>query len=457
MPAVWTQDLLILLFIIYYLLFIILHFRLSSRPKWRDLSGNRSAKGFLGSPPAGGSLGMTTAIGLFLVLTSIFFSQIPLVSLIYTVRFLLALGTGCLLVKLFYNKRDKENCRRAAVLGLSGAVIWTGILALLQFVKQKTVLGWWFLGEPIFNAGYTGVKKIGVFGKVIVTAMATFPHSNVLAGFALLSLVVLLRQRKIVKSLFVKLAIFFCFSSLMLSFSFYTWIIGAVALILNVTCPQMLPARKAALIAAGGRVKRCRRESEMLPARNASHNDAGGKLNLKFKVFLFVLFITVSLFIVHYSLFFVQNSYLLADATHQALQAGIPKFPHSLSITRRLDLVKLSLAMIRDHFWFGVGWGCFTKVLPRYWQRLDISFRFLQPVHNVFLLTLSEVGLVGSLGIVLLVKELFKKIKDKFIIHKSYFILFLLFLFDHYFWSTSQGIYMLFLFTPLFSLLFDKP
>ena len=264
MPDLWLQDIIALAIIILNFKFIILKLK------------------FL--------------LPLFLILGSVFFSSAPLVSLINLTRFLLALGVGHILTS---NRKFKK----PALIGLTGAVIWTGILAILQFIKQGTVFGWWFLGEPIFSLGSGGVKKVVLFGKNLVLPMATFPHFNVLIAFLILSLIVL--RKKI-----------------------WYWLAAALVL---------------------------------------------------FKVITF-------------------------DST---------------SFWRRWQLIKISLAMIKDYPLFGVGWGCFVEKLPDFWHQLGTNFRFLQPVHNIFLIMLSELGFLGSLGIILLISRFCKGL-----LSKKYFILY---------------------------------
>ncbi|MCL5090714.1 MAG: hypothetical protein M1514_01755, partial [Patescibacteria group bacterium] len=76
--------------------------------------------------------------------------------------------------------------------------------------------------------------------------------------------------------------------------------------------------------------------------------------------------------------------------------------------------------------------------------------RFLQPVHNIFLLQLSETGLLGLLGLLglislpiwILIKR--RNFAAKFLI-AVWVIIFFLGLFDHYFLTLPQGYRLLFL------------
>jgi len=110
------------------------------------------------------------------------------------------------------------------------------------------------------------------------------------------------------------------------------------------------------------------------------------------------------------------------------------------SFYRRWQLTIISLKMFLKHPLFGVGLGTFVKSLAGLWQD-EIRFRFLQPVHNVFLLLLSETGLIGFFCFGKILKDLLVKAfrRDRLVL-----VLFLLFaLFDHFLLTATQGVYFL--------------
>lgn len=65
-------------------------------------------------------------------------------------------------------------------------------------------------------------------------------------------------------------------------------------------------------------------------------------------------------------------------------------------VTHRLELIKASLQLIKEHFWFGVGLNNFIPHLPRVTNTFVNSWE-LQPVHNIYLLVFSELGIIGFL------------------------------------------------------------
>lgn len=70
-------------------------------------------------------------------------------------------------------------------------------------------------------------------------------------------------------------------------------------------------------------------------------------------------------------------------------------------ITHRVELIKASFEMIKENFLFGVGLNNFIPNLVKVSNKFVNSWE-LQPVHNIFLLVLSEVGIIGLLAFCLL-------------------------------------------------------
>jgi O-antigen ligase len=120
-----------------------------------------------------------------------------------------------------------------------------------------------------------------------------------------------------------------------------------------------------------------------------------------------------------------------------------------ISLTRREELAESAWTIAKEHPFVGVG---LNNYIP---TAVDSSFlsgtnRFLQPVHNIFLLMLSETGLVGFLGfLVFFISPLFFH-SEKNLLKKSQIVAFLLTIsflgmLDHYFLTLPQGQRILFL------------
>jgi len=119
----------------------------------------------------------------------------------------------------------------------------------------------------------------------------------------------------------------------------------------------------------------------------------------------------------------------------------------SSSLNRRIGLAKSSVRIFKKFPLFGVGLNNVTVVIDKYnFESKDI--RFSQPVHNIFLLMLSEGG-VMSLSLFIL--SLF--FVGKKLLNSSYFHLFLIsFLqiillgsFDHYIFTSHQALLLFWL------------
>ena len=99
----------------------------------------------------------------------------------------------------------------------------------------------------------------------------------------------------------------------------------------------------------------------------------------------------------------------------------------------------MALQMLKDHPLLGVGLNNFTVRMSEYGEVSGWA-RFLQPVHNVYLLIAAETGILGLILFLCLLFSVFRLLwRSKnylFLISLSQ-ISFLCFV-DHYFWSLQQ-------------------
>ncbi|MFH0943329.1 MAG: O-antigen ligase family protein, partial [Candidatus Beckwithbacteria bacterium] len=108
------------------------------------------------------------------------------------------------------------------------------------------------------------------------------------------------------------------------------------------------------------------------------------------------------------------------------------------SFSRRSQLAAISVKMISKRPLTGVGLNNFTAVMDQYGY-VPGAVRFLQPVHNLFLLIFAETGLIGLAGFVyLFFKSPFWRSQVG-----PYWIILFLGLFDHYFFTLQQGLLLL--------------
>lgn len=262
---------------------------------------------------------------------------------------------------------------------LSLAVIGESILAILQFFKGGT-LGFWIFGERSFSITTAAIAKFDFYGREFLRPYATFPHPNVLAAFLLLSMIILLFEKP-------RTARYIRFKKILLLAGF----LSATVTFLTVSRSVLVAGFIASMIL------------------------------LKNKGRIVLVIITVILLPV---LFIRFSSLIDYD---------------SLTFIRREQLSKIAISVWLKSPILGVGLNNFIP------QEADLLLsgpsRFLQPVHNIFLLTLSETGIVGLLGLLGLIA--YPMIKSPLLL--VWVVIFFLGIFDHYFLTLPQGYRLLFL------------
>ncbi|MFH1535571.1 MAG: O-antigen ligase family protein, partial [Patescibacteria group bacterium] len=111
----------------------------------------------------------------------------------------------------------------------------------------------------------------------------------------------------------------------------------------------------------------------------------------------------------------------------------------NLTILRRGELLGNAWQIFLKYPIFGVGLNNFIPAMAG--NLITGPSRFLQPVHNIFLLALSETGLIGLIGLISLIGlPIFRR---PLLI--SWGIIIFLGMFDHYFLTLPQGYRLLFL------------
>jgi len=265
---------------------------------------------------------------------------------------------------------------------LALANFYTCLIAWGQFFKKASLGGGlWWLGERNFSLVTPGIAKIQLGSHFFLRPYATFSHSNSLAGFLLVScLLLLLAKGKLGKNL----RVFF----------------NVVAIISLLT---------------------------ML-------------LTFSWSAYLAILFLLIFVFWKKWGIRGVAiGILLLIGIVLQSIKVGLLE---ERSIMERVFLIQNALQLIKAHPSFGVGLGNFIPAqlelsFPRG------QYNFLQPVHNIYLLVASETGLVG-LGIFLYsLFYLFKKSHPISIISYPLFIILFLGLFDHYWLTLQQNMLLL--------------
>ncbi len=256
---------------------------------------------------------------------------------------------------------------------LSVGVLYSSLLAIMQFLFQHSLGGiFWFLGERTFSVNTPGIARVDFYSLFKLRSYATFPHPNVLGGYLATMLPLLIFNFQF--SIFNQTKKFSIYKTV-------TIILGIIALILTFS-------RSAWVVCVLSIVYFVFRK--------------------KNRMFFPILFFAI-LFI-----FFIGKTFGFQDE----------------SVVIRQQLNTAAISMFRASPIIGNGLGNFLVRLPAH--LVSRTIYFLQPVHNIYLLILSETGMIGLVIFLWLIWKALKK-------EKSFIFLLLLGLADHYFLTLQQG------------------
>ncbi len=320
-------------------------------------------------------------ITLFIIL-NILFSKNILPSLYGAIKL-----SECIFFALYTFFKIRKIKQDLILFVFSSGVIFQSLLSIAQYIKQGSLGGmFYFLGERTFNGQTPGIANVSLNGELILRSYGTFSHPNVLAGFLLLIMTFILFNsdfKKIMSSLYIcaiilgTVALLFTFSRI----AILLWLFSILFFVFSKV--RTSPKYKASLVA------------------------------------LLTLSVITSFFL--YSPFylrFIQTSF----------------FEDALIL--REKLIFAGFEQFLKNPILGVG-------LNNYFSAIVASGNvfILQPVHNIFLLTLIQTGVVGFCYFMwIFYKALAAVVKTKYIYLKLiFFYIILIGLFDHYFITLQQG------------------
>jgi O-antigen ligase len=279
------------------------------------------------------------------------------------------------------------------------SLVFESLLTIWQYFNQGSINSiFYFLGERAFNASTPGIANASINGQLFLRPYATFSHPNVLAGFLVISM--LLLYLFYFKNKYTKL--FLCIGS----------ILGTGALLLTLSRSAIFIWVICLIVLFGlWLVEKYKK----------------GKFNSLKITLPFLILLTVGTF------FILQNNYVV--------QRFITTKLSDESVIQRQDLINQSLKMFVNSPVFGVG-------INNFYNNLNVvasnqNNYLIQPVHNIFLLVMSETGIVGLFFLaVIFIKSIFVSLRNKQ--NKKYlllliFAIFFLGMFDHYFLTLQQG------------------
>lgn len=274
-----------------------------------------------------------------------------------------------------------------------------GTLGVLEFVRQASLNGlWYFFGERFFTAATPGIANASIHGQLVLRPYATFPHPNVFAGYLVIVLLFLL---------------LWTFSQ-----KINTLRLLGIVLLTAATIVLLLTLSRVAVLVW---------------------------LLLFFALTVIRFFRSKLALISLLFLAIVLGSLFLLDSLLSGRFLAVGAYTQALYLRELLQ--QASFGMILSHPFFGVGLGNFLVVLPEYLSS-QMLFGFLQPVHNIFLLVLSETGIVGFVLFLFVLLQGF--VRGYHQAHESssalalfpvasLFVICLIGLSDHYFLTLQQG------------------
>lgn len=299
----------------------------------------------------------------------------------------------------YYVFKNKKLVEKMLIRVLPIWIVVESLLAVGQIAKGGSLNGfWWWLGERAFDFNTIGIAQMSVANNGIVRAYGTFSHPNSLAGFLLVSLILWVKYFALLRSS----------SYGRVKWWFVTWL-GIIGIILTGSRTIWVLSLISIAWLLWGNFKNIKNKGKIL-------------------VLISIMFFSI------YKM--IDYNYPLRNFLGGWDENGLLK---------RGQLNLASIGMIEKSPLFGVGVGNFLVNLPDY-QKNNQIFWF-QPVHNIGLLLLSEIGVLGLLvfGLRFPIFKTIKKIirnNDKIML-LMLGVIFLSGMVDHYWFTLPQNMWLL--------------
>jgi O-antigen ligase len=285
---------------------------------------------------------------------------------------------------------------------LSGTLIFQSSLGLWQWLTQRSLAGYWLLGEPDLTTPFGLARAQFPWGEMILP-YGTTPHPNVLAGFLTLGLLAL------------------TYWYIRTPQTMWQKTYSTVTALLALTVIHLSQSASAQLTLIIGGI--------LLLVEHSLDKSRFNKIPRHFALPLLVC------------IWLVLAGITYRVGRHQQTE---------LSIYRRAYLIEASGHLFQAHPLTGTGLGTFTAVSETALPRQEVV-RFNQPVHHGFLLLLVELGAGGTLLLLILAGTVitFHKQSSSGALIAVLTLLTPLIVWDHYLVSLETG-HLLGLFTLVF-------
>ncbi len=336
------------------------------------------------------------------LLAGVIFSKNPPVGIYGLIKLLEFIFLG-----LYFAKNISFDKKKIGIIASIFAlgIIFESSVAILQFIRQSSSGGLlYYFGERFFDGQTPGIANVSLSGHLILRPYGTLPHPNVLAGYLTITMIIVISNLKSQISN-LKKTLYLC-----------SILIGTVALLLTMSRVAIL-------------------------------------------LWILILFIRMlqavykkNKFTIYYLLLTILIIGTIVVVSPLRLRFTDIKITDE-SITDRQALVNASVKMIEKKPIFGFGINNYLVELPYFIKSTNRTF-VLQPVHNIYLLIASEVGVIGFMFFLWFIKITYQRImRQKFSIFNflaslkvwrsgQFSILTMVLIigfFDHYFLTVQQG------------------
>jgi len=334
---------------------------------------------------------------------STFWASDSLLSLYFSTKLFFAL---CLFFALQISNYNTKTLSLFLILG----VFFQSFIGFFQFTTQNT-FSFKYLGLQHYNIWQGGTSIVTAESGRWLRSYGGQTHPNILALLSLIAILlsiylyISLQKKSLLLKSFLLISMSLFTSTMLFSFSRNIWLSFFVAFLFEIVFL-------------------------FLNYRNLFKN---------------ILIPLILIFFTSFFLIFTYKDLFFTRISHDTLKT------HN-SISDRLLYIKQAKKLISKNFLKGIGAGNYTNSVYNLEKR-KYPIWYCQPVHNIYLLILAEIGFIGSLlfafFILLNLKVIYlqkNKFKPEQIIFLIIFSLFLLLsLFDHFLWTSHIGLFLLFL------------
>ena len=287
---------------------------------------------------------------------------------------------------VWYVVKNKELVERYLIKIIPIWMIVESLLAVGQISKGGSLNGiWWWLGERAFDFNTIGIAQMSIIGNGLVRAYGTFSHPNSLAGFLLISLILWWKYKNEIKNkIYWWGVVWLGLMGIILTGSRTIWVLTLMVLVLFFR-----------------------------------------GLKNKWKVGLLILGLLFFAFKI------IDYNYPIGNFLGGWDENGLIK---------RGQLNLAAIEMVKNSPIFGVGTGNFLVNLPEFQKNNQIFW--LQPVHNIILLIVSEIGFLGLGILIYFLAEYLNKKKVKSVFVLILGIIMMSGMVDHYWLTLPQNMWL---------------